>query len=175
MQVKELRLLIAAEDIAQKVQALGKEITATYTDAPLVVIGVLKGAGLFMADLVRAIDLPHVELDFIRISSYKDGDTPGLISLNKDVELSFEGKHVLIVEDIVDTGHSMTFLKEKFAQCGAISVRCAVLIDKYERRELPVISDFVGFRLTEGFVVGYGLDYAERYRHLPAIYEVIID
>ncbi len=175
MQIKELRVLFSPEDIARQVRVLGGQIDNTYGDEPLIVIGVLKGASIFTADLVRALQKPSVELDFIRISSYGDGDSPGVISLRKDVELSLKDKHVLIVEDIIDTGHSMTFLKEKFASCGASSVRCATLVDKYERRKMPISADFVGFRLTDGFIVGYGLDYAEQYRNLPALYEVIAE
>lgn len=174
MKVKELKPVFTAEAIAARVKELGAELDKHYGDEPVVAVCVLKGASIFFADLVRGMRNPNVELDFVRLSSYGMSDTAGrTISFSKDVDLSLEGKHVLVVEDIIDTGHSMTFLMGQFAARGARSLKLAALVDKYERRESPVNADFVGFSLKEGFIVGYGLDYAERYRHLPGIFEVI--
>lgn len=174
MKVKELKPVFTAEAIAARVKALGAELDRQYGDEPVVAVCVLKGASIFFADLVRAMGKEHVELDFVRLSSYGMSDSSARhISFSKDVDISLEGKHVLVVEDIIDTGHSMAFLMGQFAARGARSLKLAALVDKYERREVNVNADFVGFSLKEGFIVGYGLDYAEQYRHLPGIFEVI--
>ena len=154
MRITNLKPLISEEAIQTRVKEMAGEISTLYKDEPLVVVCVLKGAFMFFSDLVRHLTCKP-ELDFVRLAS--------------------EGKHVLIVEDIVDTGHSMDFLYRQFQARGARSLRLAVLVDKNERREVPVTSHFVGFALPSGFVVGYGLDYAESYRELPAIYEAEIE
>ena len=176
MKIKELRSVLTADEIALRVKSLGVDIDALYGSEPLVVVCVLKGASIFFADLVRALQKENVELDFVRLSSYgySDASTRN-VTFSKDVDISLDGKHVLIVEDIIDTGHSMQFLMGQFAARGAKSLRLAVLIDKYERREVEVVADFVGFRLEEGFLVGYGLDYAEKFRNLPEICQVIAE
>lgn len=176
MKVKELKPVFSAEAIAARVKELGAELDRHYGDEPVVAVCVLKGASIFFADLVRAMNKPHVELDFVRLSSYGMSDkSTRHISFSKDVDISLEGKHVLVVEDIIDTGHSMTFLMGQFAARGARSLKLAALVDKYERREAEVNADFVGFSLKEGFIVGYGIDYAEQYRNLPGVYIVIPD
>ena len=153
--VEKLRVLYDADTIRARVRELAGQIDALYGNEPLVVVCVLKGAFLFFSDLVRELSISP-ELDFVRLASYGNGtESSCSVAFTKDIELSIEGKHVLIVEDIIDSGRSM---------------HVAVLIDKRERREFPVRADFVGFALTSGFIVGYGLDYAEHYRALPAIY-----
>ncbi len=170
MQVKEIRPIFSAEEISARVKELGKEIDAVYGDEPLVIVGVLKGACIFYADLVRTIRNTEVELDFVRVSSYGYSDCSShSIVMNKDVEIDIQGKHVLLVEDIVDTGHSLQYLYEIFSKRGAKTLRTAVLLNKKERREVKVDFDFVAFTIEDGFVVGYGLDFAEKYRHLPEI------
>lgn len=174
MQVRELKPVYTEGVILQRVRELAAQVDALYGEEPLVVVCVLKGGFMFFADLVRHLRKPHVELDFVRISSYGQGDhSTRHVSFGKDVDLSLTDKHVLVVEDIIDTGHSMDFLLRQFSARGARSLRLAVLVDKHERREVAVTADFVGFSLQEGFIVGYGLDYAERYRNLPGIFEVI--
>lgn len=174
MKVKELKPIFSAEAIAARVKELGAELDRHYGDEPVVAVCVLKGASIFFADLVRTMKKPNVELDFVRLSSYGMSDSSARnISFSKDVDISLEGKHVLVVEDIIDTGHSMTFLMGQFAARGARSLKLAAMVDKYERREVNVDADFVGFSVKEGFLVGYGLDYAEQYRQLPGIAEVI--
>ncbi len=174
MRIKELKIVFSEEQIRQRVAELAAEINTLYCDEELVIICVLKGGFMFFTDLVRALDLPDMEMDFVRLASYgKSAHSSRTVSFVKDVEISLAGKHVLIVEDIIDTGHTMEFLKRQLAARGAKSLRLAVMVDKQERREVPVTADFTGFALPGGFVVGYGLDYAERYRGLPAIYEVI--
>ncbi len=170
MQIKEIRPIFTAHEVAARIQELGKEIDAMYGDEPLVIVGVLKGASIFFADLVRSVQNPEVELDFVRVSSYGLSDCSShSVVMNKDVEIGIQGKHVLLVEDIVDTGHSLQYLYDVFSQRGARTLRTAVLLDKKERREVKVHFDFVAFTIDEGFVVGYGLDFAEKYRHLPEI------
>ncbi len=176
MQIKEIRPLFTADMIATRIAQLAEQIDAIYGDEPVVVVGVLKGAFIFHADLVRALKAPHVELDFLRVSSYGSGSTSTrTVTITKDIEVDIENKHVLLVEDIIDSGHSMRFLQDLFAMRPVLSFRSAVLLDKTERREVEVKADFVAFSLHEGFVVGYGLDYAERYRNLPDVCVVIAE
>ncbi len=176
MQAHKLKEVISPAEIDERVKMLGRQIDAHYGDEPLVLVGVLKGAALFCADLFRAISRTDVELDFVCLSSYgNEHSSSHNIVCSKEVNTAIEGKHVLVVEDIVDTGHSMQFLLNKFAKLGALSVRCAVLVDKSERREIKIIPDFMGFSIASGFVVGYGLDYAENYRNLCGLYEVVFD
>lgn len=168
-----LKTVITSEAIARRVGELGAAISDIYKDQPLVMVCVLKGAFIFFADLVRAVSL-RPELDFVRLASYGDQTMrKGQPQFSKDMDLSVAGKHVLVVDDIVDTGHSMQLLLDTLAARGAKSLRACALIDKRERREVDVTVDFSGFVLSSGFVVGYGLDYAEQYRHLSAVYELI--
>ncbi len=176
MQAHKLKEILSATDIEQRVKLLGKQIDARYGDEPLVLVGVLKGAAIFCADLFRAISRSDVEMDFVCLSSYgNELSSSHNIVCSKDVNTNLKGKHVLVVEDIVDTGHSMQFLLDKFSKLDTLSVGSAVLLDKYERREIKITSDFVGFSIASGFVVGYGLDYAENYRNLSGLYEVIFE
>ena len=169
------RVLFTEKAIAARVEQLGADLTAQLGGKRPVLVCVLKGAFMFFSDLVRHLTCKP-ELDFVRLASYGSAaQRSKTITFTKDVEIPLEGKHVLIVEDIVDTGHSMDFLYRQFQARGARSLRLAVLVDKNERREVPVTSHFVGFTLPSGFVVGYGLDYAESYRELPAIYEAEIE
>lgn len=169
-----LRPVFAASVIEERVRELAARIDDRYGEEPLVVVCVLKGAFMFFADLVRHMRKQAFELDFVRLSSYGMGDVHTRnVSFGKDVDISLADKHVLIVEDVIDTGYTMDFLLRQFAARGARSLALAALVDKYERRETPVSADFVGFPIQEGFIVGYGLDYAERYRNLPGIYEVV--
>lgn len=166
-----MKTVISAQEIQARVVELGRDITLAYAGEPLTVVCVLKGAFLFFADLVRHIDL-ELELEFIRLASYGKGTESGELVFSKDLETTIHGKNVLVVEDIVDSGRSMDFLKRTLAERKPKSLRIASLVDKYERREVPLTVDFVGFRLEKGFIVGYGMDYAERYRELGAIYEI---
>lgn len=175
MTIKKLIPLIGEEAIQRRIRDMAADINAVYGDEPLVVVCVLKGAFMFFSDLVRHLTCKP-EIDFVRLASYGSNAEGGpTISFTKDVELPLRGKHVLIVEDIVDTGHTMDFLMRQFKARGARSLRLAVLIDKNERREVAVTSHFVGFALPGGFIVGYGLDYAETCRELPALYEAELE
>ncbi len=166
------KLIISRRAIENRVKELGQVITLDYSGKQLVVIGVLNGAFVFMADLVREIDLP-LEIDFVRIASYGSKTySSEEIRLTKGIELSIRGKDVLLVEDIVDTGRSLAFIKEVMEGLGPKSIAVCVLIDKKERRQLPLDINYRGFKVREGFLVGYGLDYAEKHRHYHEIYHL---
>ena len=174
IKVKELKPVFTPEQIAARIQDLAREIDAVYGDEPVVAVCVLKGGFMFFSDLVRSLHNTNLELDFVRLSSYGKGSSSSKhVIFSKDVEIDICGKHVLIIEDIVDSGHSMRFLLGQFAARKARSLRLAALVDKDERREVDVKVDFAGFKLNQGFIVGYGLDYAEHYRLLPGVFEVI--
>ena len=165
----EMKIIISAEMIAERVKAIGQEISAEQP-RDLLVVGILNGAFIFTADLVRAISTP-VEVDFIRVASYGDNTSPsGEIKLTKDLDLSVQGKDILLVEDIVDTGNTIAWLREHLRNRGAASIKLCALIDKKERREQEVEIDYCGFQVQSGFLVGYGLDHAEQHRHLPHVY-----
>ena len=169
----EKKEVVSRQDIARRVKELGQAITRDYSGRRLVVVGILNGAFIFLADLVREIELP-IEIDFIRVSSYGASTcSSGAIQISKDSEIELAGKDVLLVEDIVDTGRTLARLKELFAARKAESVRICALIDKKERREVEVAVDYAGFEVAEGFLVGYGLDHAEQHRQYPAIYKLV--
>jgi len=163
-----LRVLLPAERIQARVRELGREIDRDYPDG-VYLIAILKGACVFLADLARAISRP-ARLDFIGISSYGKGKTSsGEVRLTKDVDTSIEGADVLIVEDIVDSGITLSYLVHVLEQRRPRSLRVAALLDKPDRRLRPVDVAYVGFQIPDEFVVGYGLDYAENYRNLPDV------
>uniref|UniRef100_A0A832GQD7 Hypoxanthine phosphoribosyltransferase n=1 Tax=Caldimicrobium thiodismutans TaxID=1653476 RepID=A0A832GQD7_9BACT len=173
---EKLRKILSEELIKRRIQELAQAIEKDFPEEPLVFIGTLKGAFIFLADLVRALSNRPLEIDFVRVKSYGLSDTSsGEVTITKDVEVSLEGKNVILVEDIVDTGLTLEFLRRHLALHKPKSLKVCALIDKRERRKVEVPLDYVGFSLEKGFLVGYGLDYAERYRHLPGIYEVIKD
>lgn len=162
-------VVFSEEEIVARIKAIAEEINRDYAGKELVIVGVLKGAFMFFSDLVKRVSV-RPELDFVRIASYGNS-TSGAdrVYFTKDVELPLENKHVLVVEDVVDTGRSMDFLFKQLAARGAISIKLCALVDKFERRTVDIQVDYAGFKLDEGFIVGYGLDYAERYRELPEI------
>ena len=165
-----MRCLISREAIAGRVKELAGEISRDYQGRDLVMVGVLKGAFIFLADLVRELSYP-VEIDFVRLASYGGATSPtGEVQITKDVELSLEDRDVLIVEDIMDLGFTLDFLKKHLATHQARSVKICVLVDKRERRQVEVPLDYVGFVVEKGFLVGYGLDCGEKQRTLPEIY-----
>ena len=165
-----LEILYSAKQIGDRVAALGAEITADYTDKDLVLVSVLKGSCLFLADLMRAIDLP-LTIDFMAVSSYKDGTkSTGDVEILKDLSNSIRDKDVLVVEDIVDTGLTLSRLLDILGSRGASSIKLASFLDKPEPRIKTELSiDYTGFVVPNKFVVGYGLDAAGRYRNLPFI------
>lgn len=172
---EELRLVFSPEEIARRIAELAAEIDSLYGDEPLLVVCVLKGGMFFFADLVRNLHKRNVRLDFLRCASYGNASvSSGNVRLVKDVDCDVHGWHVLLVDDIVDSGRSMDFLAGLFSSRGARSLRLAALVDKKERREREVAIDFSGFLLDKGFLVGYGMDHAEAYRNLPGIYELVL-
>jgi hypoxanthine phosphoribosyltransferase len=161
-----LRVLIPAEKIQARIAELGAEIDRDYPAGPVYLVGILKGACIFLADLARAMKTP-ARIEFVGIASYGRGKTSsGEVKLTKDLDHSVEGQHVIVVEDIVDTGVTLTYLLQVFQQRKPKSLRIAAFLDKPERRQRPVKVDYVGFRVPDEFLVGYGLDYAEDYRNL---------
>lgn len=164
-----LEPLLSAEAIQARVGELGAEIARDYRGRNPLLIGVLKGACVFLSDLVRATDL-RLEMEFIAISSYGASTrTSGEVRILKDLAVPIEGRDILVVEDIVDTGLTLSYLLANLRARGAASVKLVALLDKHERREREVEIDYMGFSIPDAFVVGYGLDFAERYRNLPYI------
>ncbi len=166
---RKLRLLIPAREIGEKVKELGKRITEDYRERNPVMIGILKGGFIFLADLVREIDF-NVEIDFVRASSYKEGMEPGEIELLADVTIPLDDRHVLLVEDMLDTGVTLEFLKSVILSKNPASLKICALIDKKGRRQAVIEADYVGFGIEEGFIVGYGTDCGEIGRNLPGVY-----
>lgn len=164
-----LKVLIDANRIEARVQEMGRQITEDYRGKNLHLLGVLKGACVFLSDLMRVIDLP-LSLDFIGISSYgASTKSSGEVRITKDLDKSLAGKDVLVVEDIIDTGLTLNYLMNIFRSREANSVNIAALLDKPDRHEIDVDARYIGFTIPNHFVVGYGLDFAETYRNLPFV------
>ena len=165
----KLRVLIGRERIAAKVAEMGQRISQDFAGEPVVLIGVLKGATIFLADLARQITL-DVSFDFIAVSSYGNAKQhSGEVKLVKDVDRSMEGRNIILVEDILDTGLTLTYIQSMLRAHQPKSLKIAALLDKVSRRTEPIQGDYVGFEIPDEFVVGYGLDFAEHYRNLPDI------
>jgi hypoxanthine phosphoribosyltransferase len=167
-----LNLLFSHEQIASIVKDLADQISKDYREKELVLVCVLKGAFIFLADLVRHLQTP-VQIDFVRLASYGSGmNTSGMIEITKDVEISIEGKDVLIIEDIIDSGRTLQFLRDRLSLSNPLSVKICALLDKKARREVEIEADYLGKEVENVFVVGYGIDFNETFRHLPEIYYV---
>jgi hypoxanthine phosphoribosyltransferase len=167
--MSSLRVLISAEQIQTRIQEMGAQLDRDYPKGPVYLICILKGACFFLADLARAMKTP-ARIEFVGISSYGKGKTSsGEVKLTKDLDVSIEGYDVVVVEDIVDSGVTLSYLVKIFAQRKPKSLRIATLLDKPERRQRPVEVHYVGFKIPDEFVVGYGLDYAEDYRSLKDV------
>lgn len=165
-----LRVLISDDRLQQRIAELGAEIDAEYGDGPIYLIGILKGSFIFLADLARAIRSARPRIEFIGVSSYGRGKTTsGQVQLTKDLDVSIEGADVIVVEDIVDSGVTLSYLIEMLSARQPKSLRIATMLDKPERRIRQVKVDYVGFQIPDEFVVGFGLDYAEDYRNLKDI------
>lgn len=162
-------ILIDEQKLTQRVQELGAEISRDYAGQEILLIGVLKGAVIFMSDLARAISLP-VRLDFMAVSSYGAAtDSSGVVRILKDLDEDLTGKNVVIVEDIIDSGLTLSYLVENLRSRQPASVKICTLLNKPSRRKADITVDYNGFTIPDHFVVGYGLDYAERYRNLPFV------
>jgi hypoxanthine phosphoribosyltransferase len=165
----KVEVLYSAEQVAARTRELGQQITRDYAGQDLVVVGVLKGSVLFFGDLVRQIDLP-ISCDFLGLSSYGSGtESSGVVRITSDLSRPVEGKHVLVIEDIVDTGLTMKFLLENLETRQPLSVKICALLEKPTRAKVKVPIHYKGFTIPDEFVVGYGLDFDERYRNLPFI------
>ena len=165
---------ISEEDIRKKVEEIAYNISKEYKDKEPVLMGVLNGSFIFIADLIRKISTPS-EVDFIRVASYgQNSISSGNIQLTKDIELSLMGKPVIIVEDIIDTGLTLSYLIKHIKKKSPESIRVCTLINKFGRRQKEIGIDYRGFDIEDGFLVGYGLDYSEKYRHLPYILSLAI-
>lgn len=163
-----MRTIVSKEDIATRVAALGRQLSADYQGSNPLLVGVLKGSYVFLADLSRAIDVPH-EIDFLAVSSYGKSTQAGAFRLLKDLSADVEGRHVVVVEDICDTGLSLRAVRDIIGRRRPASLSLCVLLDKPSRRQVQLAPEYVGFSIPDVFVVGYGLDYAEGYRYLPYV------
>jgi hypoxanthine phosphoribosyltransferase len=166
------KILFSREEIRQRVRELARQISSDYEGRELIIIGVLKGAFIFMADLIREISIPCT-VDFARLASYGAGsDSSGKVVMTKDIETSIKGRDILIVEDILDTGLTLQYFAEWLRERNPRSMKICVLLDKRKRRKVTFEADYVGFTIEDGFVVGYGLDFNEKFRFSPDIYVV---
>ena len=168
MNKDKLEVLYDEKTIAERVSALGEKITKDYADKDLLVIAILKGSFMFFSDLLKKIDLP-LEIDFMAARSYGDSTHPGEVHIIKDLDKPIEGRHILIIEDILDTGQTLHALYKMLEVRGAASRKTCAFLDKPARRTVDFYADYKGYEIPDYFVVGYGLDYAEKYRNLPYI------
>ena len=163
------KVLISEDELAEIVKDLGKRISEDYKDKDLLLVSILKGSVIFMADIMRAITIP-CNIDFMAVSSYGSGvKTSGVVKIIKDLDQSIEGKDLLIVEDILDSGRTLNYIREILSARNPASIRICTLFDKPERREVDLYADYIGAKVPNEFIVGYGLDYDEYYRNLPYI------
>lgn len=166
------KILFSRDKIAAEIKRLGQEISRDYGDQEIMLVGVLKGSFLFIADLIREIDSPSV-VDFVRLASYGSGtQTSGIIEFRKELEMPIKNRDVIIIEDIVDSGYTLECLYNKLLLQQPRSLKICTLIDKRARREVDIEADYIGITMDDGFIIGYGLDQDERYRNLPDIYLV---
>ena len=172
---EHINVMLSEEEINARIAELGEQISRDYEGKEIFLICILKGASFFACELAKRITVP-VNIDFMKVSSYGSGTvSSGQVSIKMDVSESIAGKEVLIVEDIIDSGNTLNLLPKILMERGPKSIRLCALLDKPDRREVDVKMDYVGFRIPDKFVVGYGLDYDQRYRNLPYIGEVVFD
>ena len=170
--MNNFRIVLTEEQIQKRVKELGEQITKDYNEKSPIVICMLKGAIVFFSDVVRNLNVP-LSMEFVRLSSYKNGTTAGEMEVVSDLKCDIAGKDVIIIEDIVDSGKTLSYFIKLLQEKNPASVKICAFLDKKARREVEVKVDYAGFEIDCGFVVGYGLDYAERYRELPFLAEVI--
>lgn len=165
----QMEVLLSTQQIADRVRELGRQISIDYHGQSVVLIGVLKGAAIFLSDLARSIEA-DATFDFVAVSSYGKGSrSSGAVKLIKDIDNPIEGKHVIVVEDILDTGLTLSFLRKLMLQHHPKSLKIATCLDKPERRKVEIEADYIGFKIPNHFVIGYGMDYAEHYRNVQDI------
>jgi hypoxanthine phosphoribosyltransferase len=163
------RIILTEEELAARISELGAQISADYGDEPVLLVGVLRGAAIFLADLARAIETP-VELDFMAVSSYGSSTkSSGVVRILKDLDETVDGRHVLVCEDVLDTGLTLKYLLRNLASRKPLSLEVVALLSKQGKQRVPISCKYVGFEVPDEFVVGYGLDYSERYRNLPYV------
>lgn len=163
------KVLVSEDELAEIVKKLGAQISEDYKNEDLILVSVLKGSVIFMADIMRAITVPCT-IDFMAVSSYADGtESTGVVKIIKDLDISIEGKNLLIIEDILDSGRTLSYIKEMLLTRKPKSIKICTLFDKPERRQVELYADYIGCKVPNEFIVGYGLDYNEYYRNLPYI------
>jgi len=169
---ENMKILFTRERIAEEIKRIGQEISADYPQGNILLVGVLKGSFLFIADLIREITTPSM-VDFVRLASYgSDTQSSGIIEFRKELEMPIRDRDVIIIEDIVDSGYTLECLFNKLLLQEPRSLKICTLIDKRSRREVEIEADYIGMTMDDGFIIGYGLDYDEHYRNLPDIYTV---
>ncbi len=166
--MSKINVLINKAELEKRIEELAKQIEKDYKEEEIVFVGILKGSVIFMAELVKNIKR-SVEMDFMEVSSYHGTESTGNVIINKDIRTSIEGKNVIIVEDIIDTGRTLTYILEHFKQKNPKSIKIVTMLSKPSRRVMELKVDYIGFSIEDKFVVGYGLDYNEKYRNLPYI------
>jgi hypoxanthine phosphoribosyltransferase len=172
MEGYRLNRFLSRKEITSIVRRLADQISKDYSGKELVLVCILKGAFVFLSDLIRHLKIP-AKIDFVRLASYGTGmETSGVIEITKDIEIPIEGKDVLIIEDIIDSGRTLQFLKDRLSLANPRSVKICALLDKKARREVEMEADYLGIEVDNVFIVGYGIDFDENYRHLPEIYYV---
>ncbi len=163
------KILFNEEEITKKVTQLGRQITQDYRGKDLILVGILKGASVFMSDLMRKISIP-INVDFMAVSSYGlSTESSGVVKIIKDLDYDIEERHVLIVEDIIDTGLTLNYIYKNLLSRNPKSLKVCTLLDKLDRRKVNIKADYKGFNIPDEFIIGYGIDYAERYRNLPYV------
>ena len=167
----EIKVLISADELAIEIKKLGQKISIDYAGKEIIVIGVLKGAFIFLADLVRAISLP-CQIDFMQAQSYNGVNSTGIVNIIKDIEINVEGKDVIVVEDILDTGRTLFAICETLKAKKAKSVKVCTFLDKPARRVVDISADYSCYEIPDNFVVGYGLDHEEKYRNIPYVGQI---
>ena len=168
------RVLITSEQLEDRAKQIGRQITEDYKGEEVMVIGILKGSFMFLSDVMKNIDL-YTRLDFVTVQSYGNGTSSGELTLTKDITADIKGKHVILVEDILDSGKTLKFVKDLFEKREPASIKICTLLNKKVRKSEIIKADYIGFDVDDVFVVGYGLDYAQLYRNLPYIGELKIE
>lgn len=171
--IKLGEIIISRDEIENKAVEIGKQITEEYKGEEVFIVGILKGATMWMSEVIKNIDLPTI-IDFMAVSSYgASTKSSGVVKINKDLDMSAEGKNVIIMEDVVDSGITLNYLKDYFLAMNPKSLKICTLLDKPSGRKIPIDIDYIGFEVGDVFIVGYGLDFAQKYRNLPYITSIV--
>lgn len=168
------RVLFTSEELVKRAEEIGRQITQDYKGEEVTVIGILKGSFMFLSDVLKNVDL-YTKLDFVTVQSYGNGTTSGELRLTKDISADIKGKHIILVEDILDSGKTLKFVKDLFLEREPASIKVCTLLNKKVRKSEVIKADYIGFDVDNVFVVGYGLDYAQLYRNLPYIGELKVE